>query len=85
MTPDSNKASILFTLRHEKGSLARALVHLSGLNLTRIESRPSPATNWEYRFYVDLEGDMTEFGKTLSGLFEFCTSVRLLGIYRSAR
>ena len=80
-----NKASILFTLRHEKGSLAQALVHLSGLNLTRIESRPSPHTNWEYRFYVDIEGELAGFDTVLSGLNKYCTSVRLLGIYKSAR
>lgn len=83
--PDANKASILFTLKHEKGSLAKALVHLSGLNLTRIESRPSPHTNWEYRFYVDIEGDMTDFENILPGLNQYCTSVRLLGMYRSAK
>lgn len=83
--PDANKASILFTLKHEKGSLAKALVHLSGLNLTRIESRPSPHTNWEYRFYVDIEGDMSEFENILPGLDRFCTSVRLLGMYKSAK
>lgn len=83
--PDANKASILFTLKHEKGSLAQALVHLSGLNLTRIESRPSPHTNWEYRFYVDIEGDMTDFENILPGLNRYCTSVRLLGMYQSAK
>lgn len=83
--PDADKASILFTLKHEKGSLARALVHLSGLNLTRIESRPSPYTNWEYRFYVDIEGDMSDFKNILPGLDQFCTSVRLLGMYKSAK
>ncbi len=81
----ADKASILFTLKHEKGSLARALAHLSGLNLTRIESRPAPHTNWEYRFYVDIEGDMAEFHNILPGLDRFCTSVRLLGIYKSAK
>ncbi|MEI6102103.1 MAG: prephenate dehydratase domain-containing protein [Eubacteriales bacterium] len=80
-----NKATILFTLRHEQGSLAKALRHLSALNLTRIESRPSPDTNWEYRFYVDLEGDLTDFETVLSGLTAYCTSVRLLGTYQSAR
>jgi chorismate mutase/prephenate dehydratase len=80
-----NKASLLFTVRHEKGSLARALVLLSDLNLTRIESRPSPNENWEYRFYVDLEGNLSTLEPILAGLSAYCTSVRLLGIYQSAR
>ena len=83
--PGADKASILFTLKHQKGSLAQALVHLSGLNLTRIESRPSPHTNWEYRFYVDIEGDMSDFESILPGLDQFCTSVRLLGMYKAAK
>ena len=66
---EGNKASLLFTLRHEKGSLARALVLLSDLNLTRIESRPSPRENWEYRFYVDLEGDLGRLDAILAGAF----------------
>lgn len=82
---EGNKASLLFTVRHEKGSLARALVLLSDLNLTRIESRPSPDTNWEYRFYVDLEGDLAHLDAILAGLSAYCTSVRLLGVYQSAR
>ena len=79
-----NKATILFTLRHEKGSLAAALSHLSALNLTRIESRPTDA-NWEYRFYVDLIGDLSGFQDVLRGLGAYCTSVRLLGVYMSAK
>jgi chorismate mutase/prephenate dehydratase len=84
-TAQGNKASLLFTLRHEKGSLARALVLLSDLNLTRIESRPSPNENWEYRFYVDLEGDLANLPAILAGLSAYCLTVRLLGIYQSAR
>ncbi len=84
-TGEGNKATLLFTLRHEKGSLARALVLLSDLNLTRIESRPSPETNWEYRFYVDLEGDLAHLTAILAGLSAYCSSVRLLGVYQSAR
>ncbi len=82
--PACNKATILFTLRHQKGSLAAALRHLSVLNLTRIESRPAD-TNWEYRFYVDLEGELSGFQNVLNGLSTYCTSVRLLGMYRSAK
>jgi len=84
-TGEGNKASLLFTVRHEKGSLARALVLLSDLNLTRIESRPSPNENWEYRFYVDLEGDLAHLDAILAGLSAYCASVRLLGVYNSAR
>jgi prephenate dehydratase len=52
----ANKASLAFTLEHRPGSLLEALAifHRTGLNLTRIESRPVPGRPWEYVFFVDL-------------------------------
>ncbi len=54
----SDKTSIVFSLKHERGALRRALTHLenAGLNLTRIESRPHPEALWEYLFFTDFEG-----------------------------
>lgn len=55
---DANKASLTFTLAHQSGTLARALTHFSqhGLDMVKIESRPLPDRNFEYRFFVDFEG-----------------------------
>lgn len=53
------KTSIVFTVRHRSGALARCLSVLAeqGLNLTRIESRLRPSRRHEYAFFVDFEGE----------------------------
>jgi chorismate mutase/prephenate dehydratase len=53
-----DKTSLLFFLSHKPGALHRALEALAkrSVNMTRIESRPVKIKNWEYLFYVDLEG-----------------------------
>ena len=53
-----DKTSLLFVGSHKPGSLHNALGHLAknGLNLTRIESRPTRQKAWEYAFFVDLQG-----------------------------
>lgn len=53
-----DRTSIVFSCAHEAGSLYKALQPFRdfGVNMTRIESRPSKRINWEYAFFVDLEG-----------------------------
>lgn len=53
-----DKTSLLFFLSHKPGALYRALEALAkrNVNMTRIESRPMKIKNWEYLFFVDLEG-----------------------------
>lgn len=47
---------------HETGSLYHMLSHLiyNGINMDHIESRPLPERNWEYRFFVDFEGNLND-------------------------
>lgn len=53
-----DRTSLLFSLLHRVGSLHDALnvFKIRGINLTKIESRPSKKKAWEYYFFVDLEG-----------------------------
>lgn len=87
--PDADKATLTFTLRHERGTLHRALACFValGMNLTHIESRPIPGMNWEYRFYVDVEGSVSERHMDVlrEALSADCVECRVLGVYRSAR
>ena len=48
----------MVTLPHEKGSLNKILNKFStmGLNLTKLESRPMPNTDFEFTFYFDFDG-----------------------------
>jgi chorismate mutase/prephenate dehydratase len=59
MTPSGkDKTSILFSMKNEPGSLYRILEPFAvrGLNLTKIESRPTKRRPWEYVIFVDFEG-----------------------------
>jgi chorismate mutase/prephenate dehydratase len=80
-----DKTSILFTVPHKAGSLLRALDPLAqrGINMTRIESRPSRLRNWEYLFYVDIEGHAMDenVSKGLTEMAKWCAFVKQLGSY----
>ena len=80
----------LFTERglkliHESGALYHALSHLiyNGLNMTKIESRPLTGRNWEYRFFLDFEGNMQDSAvkNALRGLREETRNMKVLGNY----
>ncbi|MFK7990058.1 MAG: prephenate dehydratase [Sandaracinaceae bacterium] len=73
----------------EKGSL-RAMLRAfddHGVNLTRIESRPSPDQAWRYVFVVDLDGHRldTPIAAALASLEGLCDQVQLLGSYPELR
>ena len=80
---------LLFTVRHESGTLARALSVLSdfGYNMRMIRSRPLKNRNWEYYFYTEVEGDLfSENGKQmLSGLKYECGELKVVGTYEPGR
>ena len=82
---DASKISLCFEVNHESGALYHALSHLiyNGLNMTKIESRPSEGRNWEYRFFVDFEGNMEDSAvkNALRGLREETRNMKILGNY----
>jgi Prephenate dehydratase len=57
---NADKISLCFSLPHEAGSLYSILekFSVSGLNLTKIESRPIPERQFEYDFYLDFTGNI---------------------------
>lgn len=84
---DADKLSLCFEIRHESGSLYNTLSHLifNNLNMTKIESRPIPDKPWEYRFYVDIEGNMESPGvqNALQGIQAEVINFQILGCYRN--
>ena len=82
---DASKISLCFEVKHESGALYHALSHLiyNGLNMTKIESRPLEGRNWEYRFFVDFEGNMEDSAvkNALRGLREETRNMKILGNY----
>lgn len=81
----ASKVSLCFEVSHESGALYHALSHLiyNGLNMTKIESRPLAGRNWEYRFFLDFEGNLTDSAvkNALRGLREETKNMKILGNY----
>ncbi|MEE1101564.1 MAG: prephenate dehydratase, partial [Agathobacter sp.] len=82
---NATKMSICFEIPHKSGSLYNILSHFifNNVNMTNIQSRPIPGRNWEYRFFVDFEGNFTDTGvvNALRGLKEETISLKILGTY----
>ncbi len=84
-----DKTSVLFSIRDRTGALYHILAPLSeaGVNLTRIESRPSRRKAWDYVFFLDLAGHRAD--AKLAGALETvrgeCTFFKILGSYPDRR
>ncbi len=82
---DAGKISLCLELPHESGSLYRILSHFiyNNLNMNKIESRPMPDRTWEYRFFIDFEGNLADSAvkNALRGLREEARNMKILGNY----
>lgn len=83
----SNKIALCIELSHECGSLYRILSHFlfNDLNMTQIESRPIKGKTWEYRFFIDVEGNLEDpaVQNALRGIREEAKNIRVLGNFKS--
>ena len=84
----ADRTSLLVTTADKVGALSEVLIELAlrGINLTRIESRPTKGRLGEYRFYIDLLGHVAEprVGDALAALHRHSGEVRFLGSYAQA-
>ncbi len=82
---DAAKISICFELPHHSGSLYHMLSHFiyNNLNLCKIESRPIEDRSWEYRFFIDFEGNLADSAvkNALRGLRDEARNMKILGNY----
>lgn len=82
---DAGKISICLEVPHESGSLYHMLSHFiyNNLNMTKIESRPIEERNWEYRFFIDFEGNLADGAvkNALRGLRDEARNMKILGNY----
>lgn len=82
---DATKISICFETPHSSGSLYNVLSHIiyNGLNMNKVESRPIFGRNWEYRFFVDFEGNLNDSAvkNALRGIREEAINMKILGNY----
>jgi chorismate mutase/prephenate dehydratase len=83
-----DKTSIIFGAPHTPGSLYHALGEYAkrGINLMKIESRPTKQTPWEYNFYLDFEGHRSEerCAEALKALEKSGAFLKILGSYPKA-
>ena len=85
ITAEANKVAISFALPHESGALYKILGDIvnHGLNMTMIESRPIPGKQWEYYFYIEFIGRLSDDAVKLA-LLEIgfhSIDLRILGNY----
>ena len=85
----NDKTSIIFSIKHEPGSLYRIIenFHKNNVNLTKIESRPTRTNTWEYNFYVDFEGHQKDakISEMLEKIKQDTLFLKVLGSYPSAK
>ena len=84
-TGNDKTSLVLFIRANQSGALLEILTELAvrGVNLTRIESRPTRRVLGEYSFSVDLEGHLSDarVAEALMGLKRVCADVRFVGSY----
>ena len=80
---NANKLSLCFEVKHQVGALYNMLANFyyNDLNLTKIESRPIENRQWEYRFFVDVEGNLNDpgVGNAIASIEEFASKLTILG------
>ena len=82
---EADKASIVFSLPHEEGSLSQVLSILSfyRINLTKIQSLPIIGREWEYLFYVDVTYDnLTRYRQSIDAIIPLTRDLKILGEYK---
>jgi prephenate dehydratase len=79
------RTTLLIGLRNEPGTLlaALAVIAKAGVNISKLESRPNRVGEWEYIFWLDLDGaaDSPEILGVMQGLADVTLERRILGSY----
>ena len=84
-----DKTSLMFSVKDEVGILYRMLEPFAsrGINLSKIESRPLKKKAWEYVFFLDLEGHISDpdVAGAVQELKGLCQFLKILGSYTRAK
>ena len=82
-----NNSVLMFTVKHEAGSLAKAISIIGkyGYNMTALRSRPLKKHSWQYYFYIEIDGSTdTGLGRVmLEELNEICDKLKVAGTFSS--
>ena len=80
-----DKTSLVIAVRNRPGALLELLAPFAGhgIGLSKLESRPARSGAWEYVFYIDLEGHVSDpsIQHALKAVEEHCTFLKVLGAY----
>ena len=83
--PGADRTSLMVTLPHEQGALYKLLsrFYTLGINLIKLESRPIPDSDFEFRFYFDLDVPVysPQLQQLMGELGGVCESFHYLGSY----
>jgi chorismate mutase / prephenate dehydratase len=84
----SDKSSVVIAMHNEPGALHNLLepFHRHNVDLTRVETRPSRSGNWNYVFFIDFEGHITDtnIAAAMKEIGEKASDVKVLGSYPKA-
>ena len=84
----NDKTSLVFSVKHRAGALYEFLKQLAdnGINMTKLESRPTRQKPWVYNFYLDFEGHRQDekVNEMLKQLEEYTIFLKVLGSYPKA-
>lgn len=84
-SPTLSNSVLMFTVKHEAGSLANAISIIGkyGYNMTALRSRPLKKHSWQYYFYIEIDGKIdTENGiKMIEELNKVCDKFKVAGTF----
>jgi len=84
-TPSLSNSVLMFTVKHEAGSLANAIgiIGKYGYNMTALRSRPMRKHSWQYYFYIEIDGttDTPEGVKMIEELRKVCDKLKVAGTF----
>ncbi len=87
VVPHANKITMIVAVKHETGSLYKMLASFyhTGLNLMNLESRPMVGRSWEYFFYIDVTGNLSDplVADVMEEVKAKSTYLKVLGNYRA--
>lgn len=85
VSPALSSTVLMFTVKHEAGSLAEAIgiIGRYGYNMTALRSRPMKKHSWQYYFYVEIDGTLdTENGtQMIAELSKVCDQLKMAGTF----
>ena len=85
LSPELTSTVLMFTVKHEAGSLANAIAIIGryGYNMTALRSRPMKKQSWQYYFYVEIDGttDTDNGKKMIEELNKVCDYLKVAGSF----